>query len=1023
MAWAESPGTRMTMYVAKRCGNGPCTSDPGCGKTRGTACLSLTQGIHEFLIADRPDAGGGDVLEVEGDAEPYYANHMFFWDQYGAGTADHPKVIRGVRSNAGLLPTVVASSDPNKVKLNEYTGYWSGMTDGGSAPGAAFAFGGSAYWILERLNIDCDNPPNAGAAGFTGISVGQGETPDAGTFGSHHLAFRQLDIRRCTNSAIDIGHSKDILVEGSHFRDNVKTKFNSVFQKDLREDSNGVSIYGESRRILIRGNAAVGNSGDGVQCQGRVTAPEAAAGLPPSSIEEDPRDIIIDSNTFYGNEENAVDIKTCHYVNVIGSNHFLQYLPSDNNGEDPLNTTQCSGEAIILHEGATHILVEGARIEQAGGGISVGNERWRVTDVVIRRNRIHDINQKSKVMYSTGNRVYNCGDGITVHRGDRVDVYHNTLQRIERSGIRVGVSGYSEARDVHIWNNIVSDAKGEAYFLKGTNGERSTRVGGALEYRMDNAPGLYSQANLLFRTGAPVSLLRVTNSGSGNVYQPLSLAQWRAQMTTTVDGQGTLDKAPAGTTAGTEEADPLFPQDSAYTQAGSPARNTALVDSTNAGAGQRCANAPDKGAYESDCTAQVCAGPPSQAVSERDARFSWAKQPGTCMNDHYNAVAFLPGGDLITVGATRGGIGVVNAGGSDAFIQRHAANGGSVVWTRQVGGMGDDSFGGVTTDALGNIYVVGSTASALSGPNLGSHDIFVAKYQQDGTRSWLRQIGTQEEDVGYNARVYGNNLYVVGTTRGDFLSPMVAYGSDQELILQYDLDGQLLRSSQTRNDAGFGYAPLGMAVDSAGNVIAVGCGPENMSGRGPRMIKWAPDLSVLWQQTDDAPEPLCAHAVTTDSDDHLLIASGMDRVNGNLYVVLNGFVVKRNTFTRAVMTTAGGVGIGASPSLRARINDLARGPDGALYVTGRFTTGDASGMEDLFVSRFDKASSGAFAVSWTATASSSAPCSSGDVSHSVAIGPNGEVALAGETCGPVSGTGSHLGGLDPLLLKINSPSP
>lgn len=1003
MAWSNPTSTRRLIYVRNQCPGGTCSDSSTCGTTYDTACLTLHRGLQRLVELGNPSVAGADELFVEGSSQPYYANHTFYSDQYGAGTADHPKIIQGFRNKDGLLPKVVVA--PDQVPYVALSGYTSGRDPGTGKPQpAAFSFSNSAYWILDSLIIDCANSATD-AQRYSGITiVGSNNTRRA-----HHVALRRLDVLRCASSAVEVSGADDVLVESSYFRDNQRKELNTALQKWLRADSNGVSIYRGSHRVLIRGNTAHGNTGDGVQCQGRVDPLD-------SDATKDPTDIAIESNTFYGNDENAVDIKTCHRINIQGSNHFLDYLPSDNNGEDPNNTTQCSGPAVIFHEGTTHVLIEGARIENSGGGIAVGNERWEVTDVIIRRNQIRDINQESKVMESTGTRIYNCGDGIEINRGDRIDIYHNTLQNIERSGIRVGVAKeYVGAKNVHVWNNIIQDAKGNAWFIKNSDGIRSSKIGGALEYRMENAPGLYSQANLIYRTGRAATFIRATLVDGGINYQPLSLAQWRAQMTTTVDGQGSLDNAPTSTSPGTEEADPLFYSIGAYTRPGSPARNGALVDSGNSGINQRCASAPDKGAFESDCETEVCAGPASTAVTSVGSHIAWMRQPGTCTNDSFSAVALGANGDIISAGTTLGSLGAINLGGSDAIIKRHGSNG-SDGWVSQLGSPGNESIAGVVTDSNGDSYVAGTTTGALTGPAHGGGDAFLAKYSASGTLTWVRQFGTREDDSVTGLALRGDRLYIVGTTYGDFSDETAAYGLVQEFLAQYDLGGTQLRLHQTRDESGYGYALFDVAVDPSGNVVAVGCGPSSMAGWGPRTLKLSgTDFSVMWEVNEETPEPWCNSAVATDSEGHVLIASGIDRVSSSGTVSLSGYIYKRHRDTGATFTTPGS---GLSLNLSAAIHDFVVGPNDSVFTTGRFSNGGRHGTEDLFVGRHDKDASGRYVSTWTTYAASSEACGSGDVGSGIAVDATGTAVVAGVTCGPLAGDGTHKGGEDPVVLKL-----
>ncbi len=76
----------------------------------------------------------------------------------------------------------------------------------------------------------------------------------------------------------------------------------------------------------------------------------------------------------------------------------------------------------------------------------------------------------------------------------------------------------------------------------------------------------------------------------------------------------------------------------------------------------------------------------------------------------------------------------MNAGGVDAFLAKFDGSG-AQLWTRQTGTAVDDYGYGVCVDAAGNAYVAGSTDGAMDGNvSGGGTDIFVVKYQGDGTK-------------------------------------------------------------------------------------------------------------------------------------------------------------------------------------------------------------------------------------------------------------------------------------------------
>ena len=60
----------------------------------------------------------------------------------------------------------------------------------------------------------------------------------------------------------------------------------------------------------------------------------------------------------------------------------------------------------------------------------------------------------------------------------------------------------------------------------------------------------------------------------------------------------------------------------------------------------------------------------------------------------------------------------------------------SVAWSRQLTSSGYDIGASVAIDGIGNAYLGGSTYGSLFGPNAGSYDAFLAKYNSSGSLLW-----------------------------------------------------------------------------------------------------------------------------------------------------------------------------------------------------------------------------------------------------------------------------------------------
>ncbi len=94
---------------------------------------------------------------------------------------------------------------------------------------------------------------------------------------------------------------------------------------------------------------------------------------------------------------------------------------------------------------------------------------------------------------------------------------------------------------------------------------------------------------------------------------------------------------------------------------------------------------------------------------------------------------------------------LTSAGGEDIFQAKYSANA-VVQWSQRRGGTGNDEAGGVAVDASGNVYTTGlfTGTTNLGGgsvPSQGSADGFLAKYNSLGTHVWSKAMGGGGDDV------------------------------------------------------------------------------------------------------------------------------------------------------------------------------------------------------------------------------------------------------------------------------------
>src|SRR4030095_4805578 len=157
-----------------------------------------------------------------------------------------------------------------------------------------------------------------------------------------------------------------------------------------------------------------------------------------------------------------------------------------------------------------------------------------------------------------------------------------------------------------------------------------------------------------------------------------------------------------------------------------------------------------------------------------------------------------------TSGSLAGVPGDFNEQSGAAFVAKYSA-GGTLLWARlvlderNIFGVTEGGYG-VAIDSSGNIYVTGDTLNALPGETaVGGTDVFVAKFDANGTRLWARQFGSTSNDNARGIAVDSNgNAFVVGTTFGQLpLQPPLAANSNY-YIAKYDTDGNRLWLVQER---------------------------------------------------------------------------------------------------------------------------------------------------------------------------------------------------------------------------------
>ena len=150
------------------------------------------------------------------------------------------------------------------------------------------------------------------------------------------------------------------------------------------------------------------------------------------------------------------------------------------------------------------------------------------------------------------------------------------------------------------------------------------------------------------------------------------------------------------------------------------------------------------------------------------------RQFGMSTNEAGNAATIDGAGNYFIAGITDGSLGGANAGGTDTFVAKYDSSG-TQLWVKQLGSSATDSAWSLTTDAVGNVYVAGTTDGSVGGPNAGSADNFIAKYGPSGNQLWLKQFGTSALEGNPVVAYFLGGVWLSGSTHGSLFGPNLGF--------------------------------------------------------------------------------------------------------------------------------------------------------------------------------------------------------------------------------------------------------
>lgn len=407
---------------------------------------------------------------------------------------------------------------------------------------------------------------------------------------------------------------------------------------------------------------------------------------------------------------------------------------------------------------------------------------------------------------------------------------------------------------------------------------------------------------------------------------------------------------------------------------------------------------------------------------------SWARSFGNGNAENGQSVAVDSAGNIAVGGYFSGtidlGAGAINSGNTYGMFLGKFRNDGACIWSKRLTVTATPfALEDIAFDAAGGIVIVGYFAGVADfggGPLVGAgkSDIFVAKFDANGTHLWSRKYGgpgVEDNDFAYTVSLdRSGNIIVGGTFMGaaSLGGPTLGapFTGTKAFVAKYQPDGAHIWSRVF--DCNADHWVTDTAIDSADNILlsgyysgAINFGAGYIWSQGASDVfvtKLAPSGSVVWGYSYGGLYTDWATAIAVDSRDNVIVTGiyyyranfgGNNFSNPGSFDV---FLAKYNSAGAHIWSRSGG-------SLSSDMaNSLAVDRNDNIIVTGYYQTLANFGGSDLL----NRGGYDIFLAKYSASGShiwsESAGDGGTDVAYAVAVDASANIITTGNFQGPVT---------------------
>ncbi|MGI9605766.1 MAG: hypothetical protein ACR2P0_06470 [Acidimicrobiales bacterium] len=255
----------------------------------------------------------------------------------------------------------------------------------------------------------------------------------------------------------------------------------------------------------------------------------------------------------------------------------------------------------------------------------------------------------------------------------------------------------------------------------------------------------------------------------------------------------------------------------------------------------------------------------------------WQSQLGSDAPDSSFGVAAAPNGDVVVAAATEGSLAGDHGGSRDIYVARFSGEG-EPSWSIQLGGEASESPLGISVAPDDSVYVGGFTDGSFAGDNAGSADIWVARFDADGSELWRSQFGGDGWDRGFDVTAFDSGVYITGYT-ASVLDPETNHEGFDGFAARFDAAGEMQWIRQFGTDAADWGQGSSLAAD--GGLYVTGYTEGAMAGdhlgdKDGFIIRLTPGGETVWVQQFGSPALDWPQGVGTTNDGGVVVAGSTE---------------------------------------------------------------------------------------------------------------------------------------------------